>query len=137
MTWIMIVAVHAATGAVAGTLVRSRLVAALVGVPLHLALDAIPHRDIESKTFEVGSGVALLAVLAATKRIDSPVTVGAAAACAADVEHLIRLPRPGGRKIFHRSVAATTMPRASVRMQLAAAAILLAAVLSAETRPRR
>lgn len=42
----VIVSLYAATGATMGDGVRSRTVAALLGIPLHLAGDRVPHRDI-------------------------------------------------------------------------------------------
>ncbi|HEV8099010.1 MAG TPA: hypothetical protein VGP56_07670 [Gaiellaceae bacterium] len=97
----MIVSLHAATGATMGAAVRSRAAAAVLGIPLHLAGDRVPHRDIHNRRFEVASGLALVAVVAARRGLSDAATVGALAACAPDVEHLVRLPRPGGSKLFH------------------------------------
>jgi hypothetical protein len=98
----VIVSLHAATGATMGAAVESRTAAALLGIPLHLAGDRVPHRDIRNRRFEVFSGLAIVAILAARRGATSAATVGALAACAPDVEHMIRLPRPGGSKLFHR-----------------------------------
>jgi hypothetical protein len=84
-----------------GAAVGSRTAAALLGVPLHLAGDRIPHRDIHNRSFEVLSGLAIVALLAARRGVADKATVGAVAACAPDLEHLVRLPRPGGSKLFH------------------------------------
>jgi hypothetical protein len=97
----VIVAMHAATGATAGALVRSPLLAGLLGVPLHLAGDRVPHRDLHDRRFEIGSGLALAALLAVRRGLTDATTIGALAACAPDVEHIVRLPRPGGSKLFH------------------------------------
>jgi hypothetical protein len=97
----MIVSLHAATGATMGAAVRSPAAAAVLGIPLHLAGDRVPHRDIHNRRFEVASGVAMVALLAVRRGLTDPATVGALAACAPDVEHLVRLPRPGGSKLFH------------------------------------
>ena len=93
----MIVALHVATGATVGAAVRSRTAAALLGIPLHLAGDRVPHRDIHNRRFEVGSGLVLVGLLALRRGITDASTIGALAACSPDVEHIIRLPRPGGR----------------------------------------
>ena len=97
----MIVSLHVATGATMGAAVRSRTAAALLGVPLHLAGDRVPHRDIPNRRFEIVSGLAILALVAARRGLTDEATVGALAACAPDLEHVVRLPRPGGSKLFH------------------------------------
>jgi hypothetical protein len=96
----VIVSLHVATGAAGGALAGTRGRALLAGPLLHLAGDLMPHQDIRSFRFEVWSGVALLATIAATRGPLSPATLGAAAASAPDLEHALRLPRPGGRKLF-------------------------------------
>ena len=92
---------HAATGAAMGAAVRSPLAAGTLGPFLHLAGDRVPHRDIPSRRFEIASGVAVLTLLALRRGVLDPATVGALATAAPDVEHVIRLPRPGGSKLFH------------------------------------
>src|SRR5579859_2193422 len=84
-----------------GAAVRSRLVAGTLGPLLHLAGDRVPHRDIPSRRFETASGVAVVSLLALRRGVRDPATVGAFATCAPDLEHVIRLPRPGGSKLFH------------------------------------
>ncbi|PWU23666.1 MAG: hypothetical protein C5B48_08125, partial [Candidatus Rokuibacteriota bacterium] len=61
----MIVSLHVATGAALGAWTRSRTAAVLLGLASHAVGDAVPHVDYESRRFEIGSGLALLAVLAA------------------------------------------------------------------------
>ena len=97
----VIVSLHAATGATLGAAVRSRAAAAVLGIPLHLAGDRVPHRDIRSRRFEIGSGLLIVGLLAARRGLTDRATIGALAACAPDVEHIVRLPRPGGSKLFH------------------------------------
>lgn len=94
----MIVSLHVATGAAAGALTRSRLAAALLGPVLHAAGDAIPHHDIPSRRFEVASGVACVLAVAMRHGPTSPETIGALAASAPDLEHV--LPRIGERELF-------------------------------------
>jgi hypothetical protein len=96
----MIVSLHVATGAVGGALVRSRTRAAALGACLHLLGDRVPHQDIASPQFELYSGLALLALLSGRFGPFHRVVIGAAASSAPDVEHVVRLPRPGGRKLF-------------------------------------
>ena len=134
----MIVSLHVATGAAGGALVGARGRAALLGALLHFAGDRVPHEDIPSPKFELWSGLALLALLAARFGPLDPVVVGAAAASAPDVEHVVRLPRPGGRKLFpahrirgwHRSGGLTP------EVQLVAAGVIAGLVLSTPRRSR-
>jgi hypothetical protein len=96
----VIVSLHVATGAAGGAIVRSRPVAVALGFALHLAGDLVPHQDVRSRQFELLSGIAALALVGARRGPFDPVTLGAAAASCPDLEHLIRFPRPGGRKLF-------------------------------------
>ncbi len=96
----MIVSLHVATGAAGGALAGSRGRAAALGAVLHFLGDRVPHHDIPSKWFELLSGLALLALLASRRGPGSPVLLGAIGASAPDLEHILPLPRPGGRKLF-------------------------------------
>lgn len=98
----MIVSLHVATGAAAGALVRSRGLALLLGPPLHLAGDRVPHRDIHDRRFEIGSGLACLALLAMRRGALDAAVLGGASASFPDLEHVVPWLRPGGRKLFHR-----------------------------------
>jgi hypothetical protein len=96
----MIVSLHVASGAAIGAAARSRRAAVMLGLLAHLAGDRMPHQDIPSRRFELRSGVALLLLVALRRGALDRATIGAAAASAPDVEHVLRLPRPGGRKLF-------------------------------------
>jgi hypothetical protein len=96
----VIVTLHVASGGAAGALVGSRPLALAVGPVVHVLGDLMPHEDIPSFHFELLSGVGALALLAVRRGVFDPATLGAAAAAAPDAEHRIRLPRPGGRKLF-------------------------------------
>ena len=96
----MIVSLHVATGAAGGALTGSRPAAVALGLAMHALGDRVPHHDIDSYHFEVRSGFACLIAIAARYGPLSPVTLGALASSAPDVEHAIRLPQPGGRKLF-------------------------------------
>lgn len=98
----MVVALHVAIGGVAGLLAGSRPRALLLGPPLHLAADRIPHQDVASRRFEIVSGSACLGLLALRHGPFDPVTLGAAASSAPDLEHVVPWLRPGGKKVFHR-----------------------------------
>jgi len=125
----VIVSLHAATGATLGAAVRSPKTAALLGVPLHLAGDRVPHKDIHDRRFEVGSGIALIGLLALRRGLTDSATIGALAACAPDIEHIVRLPRPGGSKLFHGRRGWHRSGGLSTRSQLLLAGLLLGRLL--------
>jgi len=129
----VIVSAHVATGAAGGALVRSRPAAVVLGAALHAVGDAIPHRDIPSRRFEVCSGVAGLAALAWRRGLLDPTTLGAAACAAPDLEHVLPFPRPGGRKLFptHRVEGWHRSGGIPAWAQLAGAGVILALVLRA------
>jgi hypothetical protein len=98
----VIVSLHVATGAALGAVVRSRPLALLLGPPLHLAGDRVPHEDIPDRSFEIGSGLVSLGLLAALRGPFDPAVLGGAAAAMPDLEHVVPWLRPGGEKLFHR-----------------------------------
>ena len=131
----MMVLVHVATGAAAGGAVRSPLAAVPVGLLLHAAFDVVPHDDVESRGFEVASGIASVLVLAARHGVLHPATVGGAVSASPDLEHALPLPRPGGRKLFptHRWPLRERRRRVPVTAQAVAALAILALAVA---RPR-
>jgi hypothetical protein len=98
----VIVSLHVATGAAMGAVVRSRPLALLLGPPLHVAGDRVPHEDIPDRTFEIGSGLVALALLAARRGPFDSAVLGGAAAAMPDLEHIAPWLRVGGQEIFHR-----------------------------------
>jgi hypothetical protein len=98
----VIVSLHVATGGAAGALVRSRTLAVLLGPALHVAGDRVPHEDIPNRSFEIGSGLFALGLLAAWRGPLDSAVLGGAAAAMPDLEHLVPWLRPGGEKLFHR-----------------------------------
>jgi hypothetical protein len=125
----MIVTLHVASGAAAGAATRSRALAVLLGIPLHLLADRIPHRDIPSRRFEIASGAAGLMLLAAGRGPFHPVTLGAAAASAPDLEHVFPALRPRGSKLFHGAHGWHTSGRMlPVQFQLVVAGITIGAL---------
>jgi hypothetical protein len=128
----VIVSFHVATGAVAGALAGSRRAAVPVGLALHLVSDLVPHRDFRSVRFEVASGIVGVLALGMRRGFGAPATIGAVASSIPDLEHVVRLPRPGGRKLFpsHRWEALHRRGGVSVLAQLLLAAAILAALLA-------
>jgi hypothetical protein len=96
----VIVAAHVAAGAAAGALIGSRAGAVAAGLALHGAQDAVPHEDIPSRAFEALSGAALLVWLAVRRGPLDPAVLGGAACAAPDLEHVLPLPKPGGRDLY-------------------------------------
>ena len=129
----MIVAMHVATGALGGALVGSPTGAALVGPVLHFLGDRIPHQDIASRRFEVATGVGGVLALAAVRGPFDPATVGAVVSAAPDLEHILPVPRLGGRKLFpsHRKPGWHRSGGVSANAQLLVAGALLGTVLAA------
>jgi len=125
----VIVSLHVATGGLAGALTRSRVAALALGPVLHALGDAIPHRDIPSRAFETGSGVACALALLVRHGPLSPVTIGALAASAPDLEHV--LPRLGERELFpsHRFQGWHREGGVPAWAQLAVAGAILVALL--------
>ena len=96
----MIVSLHVATGAAGGAVVGSRRASLALGPLLHLLGDRLPHHDLPDRRFEIGSGIAAVLALAAVRGPLDPAVTGALAASVPDLEHVLRFPRPGGRKLF-------------------------------------
>lgn len=96
----MIVAMHVAGGAAAGALADSRGAAAIAGFALHGLQDAVPHEDIPSRRFEAVSGLALLGLLALRRGLFDRAVIGGATCAAPDLEHVLPLPKPGGRDLY-------------------------------------
>jgi hypothetical protein len=128
----MIVSLHIATGAAGGALVRSPVAAAVLGPVLHFFGDRVPHEDIDSRRFELQCGVVGVLALAVVRGPFDAATVGAFTAAAPDVEHVLPLPRPGGRKLFpsHRIPGWHRPGGISANAQLLIAGVLFGAVLA-------
>lgn len=128
----MIVSLHVATGAAAGVLLESRLGALVAGPVLHLLGDRMPHNDIASRRFETWTGVGALALVALRHGPLSAATLGAVASSVPDAEHVLRFPRPGGRKLFpsHRLPGWHRRGGVPAWAQVVAAGLLLGFVLA-------
>jgi hypothetical protein len=128
-TGTVIVSLHAAVGATAGSVLRSRSAAVVAGVALHLAGDRVPHQDIPDRRFEIGSGALAIGLLALRRGPLDSATLGAFACCIPDLEHVVPLPRPGGSKLFHGRRGWHRSGNFSARAQLVLAALLLGRLL--------
>jgi hypothetical protein len=130
----VIVALHVATGAAAGAASGSRLAALLLGPILHVAGDRVPHQDFRSRRFEIGSGLGGILLLAARRGPLDPATLGAAASSAPDLEHVLPLLRPRGRKLFHDHGWHRSGPFPA-RLQLLLAVAILAVLCAPRSEP--
>jgi hypothetical protein len=124
----VIVSFHVASGAWLGARAGTRPRAVALGALGHLAGDLVPHSDFTSRRFELWSGVAALAWLALRRGPLDPATLGGLACCLPDAEHVLRLPEPGGRKLYpsHRWRALHRSGPLGPTPQLAVALLLLA-----------
>jgi hypothetical protein len=124
------VAMHVAAGAAAGALSGSRGRAVAAGLALHGLQDAVPHHDIPSREFEAASGVLLLTVLALRRGLSDPAVLGGAFCAAPDLEHVLPLPRPGGRELYpsHRVEGWHREGGLPAWAQLLAAGVIVAAL---------
>ena len=125
----MIVSLHVATGAALGALTNSRLAALALGPPLHLACDRVPHDDIDSRRFEIRSGLFTLGLLGLTRGPFDSATLGAAAACAPDLEHVFPRLRPRGRKLFHGGRGWHRSGGVGTNVQLVLAGVIVGSLL--------
>ena len=96
----MIASLHVATGAAVGALLDSRLGALAAGPLLHIAGDRMPHWDIAWRRFELATSIGGIVALGVARGPLDPATIGAFSSALPDVEHVLPLPRPGGRKLF-------------------------------------
>jgi hypothetical protein len=82
--------------------------------------------------------VAALLAIALRRGLFDPVTIGAAAGSAPDLEHIVRFPRPGGRKLFpsHRIRGWHRTGGAPAWAQLLAAGMVLGLLLAPPARNR-
>jgi hypothetical protein len=121
----VISSLHVASGAAFGALTGSRLLALALGPALHLAGDRVPHRDLESRNVEVATGIAGAMLLGLRYGPAHPVTLGALAAAAPDLEHLSASLRPAGSKLFHGKRGWHREGPLGTRVQLSAAALVI------------
>lgn len=126
----MIVALHVATGAAAGAASGSRLAALLLGPVLHFAGDRMPHQDIRSRHFEIGSGLVGIVILAARRGPLDPATLGAASSCAPDLEHVLPFLYPQGPKLLHGRRGWHRSGRFPVDLQLLLAGVIFGALIA-------
>jgi hypothetical protein len=128
----VIVSLHVATGGAIGALAGKPGRAALLGAVAHAAGDRMRHQDIPSRRYEIVTGGAALLAVAARRGLFDAATIGAAAASAPDLEHVLPLPQPGGRKLFpsHRIHGFHRSGGVSAQAQLFVAGVLLGLLLA-------
>lgn len=135
----MISSLHVATGALAGALLRSRSGALAVGPVLHALGDRMPHHDIGWRKFEVWTSVGGVIALGIARGPLDPATVGGFASAFPDAEHVLRFPRPGGKKLFpsHRLPGWHRPGGVPASVQVLAAGAILGALVAGGLARRR
>jgi hypothetical protein len=134
----MIVALHAASGAAAGAVTRSRLAALVLGPVLHVAADRVPHRHPSDELWEYIGGVVAVGLVAGRRGLFDAATLGAVAAVLPDAEHLAPALRLRGVKVFHpRPGGPRSSAGVSVGIQALVAALILAPLLRRAPSPSR
>ena len=128
----VISSLHVATGAAAGALLGSRRAAVVVAPLLHAAGDRMPHHDIASRRFELYTCVGGIIALGITRGPLDPATVGGFWSAFPDAEHVLRFPRPGGKKLFpsHRLPGWHRPGGVPASVQVLAAGAILAALVA-------
>jgi hypothetical protein len=129
----VISSLHVATGAAAGALLGSRRAALAVGPLLHVAGDRMPHYDIGWRKFELWTSIGGVVALAVSRGPLDPATVGAFASAVPDAEHVLRFPRPGGKKLFpsHRFAGWHVAGGVPAGVQVVAAGAILTGLVAA------
>jgi hypothetical protein len=130
----MIAAVHVATGAANGALLRSRTLAIALGPALHVAGDFVPHRDFVNRNVDLATGLGSAIILGLRYGPTHPITLGAVSAAAPDLEHLFPRLRPAGVKLFHGRRGWHRTGELSIGTQLLIAGALIG--LLATSKPR-
>jgi hypothetical protein len=129
----VISSLHVATGAAAGALVGSRLGALAVGPLLHAAGDRMPHYDVGWRKFEVWTCIGGIVALGIARGPLDPATIGGFTSALPDAEHVLRFPRPGGRKLFpsHRFPGWHVAGGVPAGLQVVVAGALLSGLVAA------
>ena len=95
-----------------------------------LAGDRIPHRDIGSRRFEIGSGLLCLFLLAGKRGPLDPATLGGLASSAPDLEHVLPFLRPRGGKLFHGRYGWHRSGRFATQVQLLLAGAIIGGLIA-------
>lgn len=80
---------HVAAGALAGALSPTPYLAPLFGLASHVALDVIPHRDIDEMRYELLLAAAAIAAIALGGALGTKVLLGIVFAIVPDIENLL------------------------------------------------
>jgi hypothetical protein len=135
----VISSLHVATGALAGALIGSRRGAFAAGPLLHVAGDRMPHYDVGWRRFEVVTCIGGIVALAVARGPLDPATIGGFSSALPDAEHVLRFPRPGGRKLFpsHRLPGWHRPGGVPASIQVVAAGAILSGLVAAGLARRR
>ena len=126
---------HVAIGAIAGALSPTPYLAPLFGLASHVALDVIPHRDIEEMRYELLLAAAAIAAIALGGALGLKVSLGIAFALIPDIENLLwklgiirddQKIFPGHRKFIPHGMA---VGRSNLLVQLVVSAAAIAVLI--------
>jgi hypothetical protein len=93
----------------------------------------MPHHDIGWRKFEVWTCIGGIVALGIARGPLDPATVGGFAGALPDAEHVIRFPRPGGKKLFpsHRMPGWHRPGGVPASVQVVAAGAILGGLVAA------
>lgn len=126
---------HVAAGAIVGALSPTPYLAPFFGLASHMALDIIPHHDIEQMRYEIPLALAAIAAIVIGGAMSLSVLLAVAFALVPDFENLLwklgvirddQKVFPGHRKFIPHGME---IGKSSVVVQFAAAAVAIAFVI--------
>jgi hypothetical protein len=126
---------HVAVGAVAGALSPTPLVAPLFGLASHVALDVLPHHDLDGIRYELLFAVLAVSALGIGGALGLKVSLGVAFALVPDIENLLwkrgiirddQKIFPGHRRFLPHGMV---LGRSNLAVQAAASIVAIAFVI--------
>ena len=126
---------HVAAGAIVGALSPTPYLVPFLGLASHVALDVIPHRDIDRMRYEITLAAAAIAAIVLGGAMSLKVFLGIAFALIPDIENLLwklgvirddQKVFPGHRKFIPHGMETG---KSTIMVQLAAAAVAIALVI--------
>jgi len=126
---------HVAAGAVVGALSPTPYLAPFFGLASHVALDVIPHHDIDELRYELPLAAAAIAAIVLGGALSFSVFLGIAFALIPDIENLLwklgiirddQKVFPGHRRLIPHGAE---VGRSSIAVQFVAAAVAIALLI--------
>jgi hypothetical protein len=126
---------HVAAGAIVGALAPTPYLAPFFGLASHVALDVLPHRDIDEMRYELLFAALAVAALAVGGVLSLTVSLGVAFALIPDIENLLwklgvirddQKIFPGHRKLIPHGMV---LGRSNLIVQAAASVLAIALLI--------